>query len=46
MNVYYESVKRLFDAGKLTADGVKKAVGIGWISSEEYTEITGEDYSA
>ena len=44
----FERVKRLYDNGKgaLTLGGVKRAVTFGWITVEEYKEITGEDYTA
>lgn len=41
MNIYYDSLKRLYDTGKLDAVGVHKAVGRGWITEDEYREIVG-----
>lgn len=37
-------IKRLYDAGRLTKDAVRKAVRLNWITAEEYTEITGDPY--
>ena len=41
MNPYYDSLKRLYDAGKMTADGVYKWVTLGKISENEYRRIVG-----
>ena len=41
----YDTLKRLFDAGRLPAANLKKAVTLGWITAEQYTEITGEAYA-
>ena len=40
----YARIKRLYDTGKLTKDGVKNAVIKGWITAEQYETITGEAY--
>ncbi len=40
----YDTLKRLYDDGSLTLDGLKKAVRLGWITPEQYKEICGEDY--
>ena len=40
----YARIKRLYDTGKLTKDGVRNAVIKGWITAEQYEEITGEAY--
>lgn len=39
MNVYYDSLKRLYQAGKLSAEGVFRAVARGWITEDECREI-------
>jgi len=46
MNAYYDSLKRLFDAGKITSYSVRIGVAKGWISVKEYQQITGEAYVA
>lgn len=38
----YARIKRLYDTGKLTKDGVRNAVTKGWITEEQYEEIVGE----
>lgn len=40
----YEKVKTYYDRGVWTIDMVRNAVVKGWITEEEFTEITGEDY--
>ena len=40
----FERVKRLFNDGSLNLEGVKRAVSFGWITPEQYAEITGEKY--
>ena len=40
----YEKVKNYFDNGYWTIDMVRNAVVKGWITEEEFTEITGEPY--
>ncbi len=40
----YERIKKLYDNGKLDKAGVRNAVVRGWISPEQYKDITGEDY--
>ena len=42
----YDTLKRLFDTGRLPEANLKKAVALNWITAEQYTEITGEDYAA
>ena len=42
----FERVKRLYDGGSLNVEGVKRAVAFGWITAEQYAEITGEAYTA
>ena len=38
--------KRLYEAGKVTKDDMKKRVVRGIITEDEYKIITGEDYAA
>lgn len=38
-------VKEYYDAGLWKKKAVKNAVGRGWITAAEYTEITGEEYA-
>lgn len=40
----FERLKRLFDNGKLSKDGVKTAVKKGLITEADYLKITGEVY--
>ncbi|MEC1778394.1 XkdX family protein [Schinkia azotoformans] len=40
----YNSIKRYYDMGKYTLDQMKVFVQAGWITPEQYTEITGEPY--
>ncbi len=40
----YEKVKGYYDHGLWDIDRVRKAVTKGWITAEEYEEITGEPY--
>lgn len=46
MSKYYKLVKRNYDNGFWGIDKVRDAVVKGWITAEEYQEITGEVYSA
>lgn len=39
-----EKVKALYLAGQLTTTGLGRAVGYGWITGEQYTELCGEAY--
>lgn len=41
----YDKVKRYFDNGYWTVSMVRNAVVKGWITAEQYAEITGEDYA-
>ncbi|UOO38260.1 XkdX family protein [Oscillospiraceae bacterium CM] len=41
----FERLKRLFDAGTLTIDGLKNAVVKDWVTTEQYEEITGQTYA-
>lgn len=40
----FEMVKNFYDNGLWKEKRVKDAVAKGWISPENYKEITGEDY--
>lgn len=40
----YEKVKTYYDRGVWTIDMVRNAVVKGWITEEEFAEITGEEY--
>lgn len=40
----FERLKRLYDSGKLTKEGLRNAVGKGLINADEYEQITGEKY--
>lgn len=43
----YYTLLRLFNAKRLPAENLKKAVSVfGWIDAAQYKQITGEDYSA
>jgi hypothetical protein len=44
----YQTLVRLYNggAGPLTIDGLKRAVSLGWISTTEYQQISGEAYEA
>ena len=44
MSKNYERVKRWYDLGKWPKEAVRNAVVKGWITAEEYEEITGEEY--
>ena len=44
MRTLVKSMKRLFDAGKVTEEQVKEIVTNETITSEEYEYITGEKY--
>lgn len=44
MTIQAVAVKNLYDKGKIDMTGVKRAVTMGIISAEEYTEITGQGY--
>ncbi|MCD8364791.1 MAG: XkdX family protein [Clostridiales bacterium] len=39
-----KSLKRLFEAGKLTAEDIAERVEKGTITAEDYETITGEAY--
>ena len=40
----FQKVKNYYDHGQWSIERVAKAVVKGWITAEEYKEITGEDY--
>lgn len=42
----YNSIKKYYDMGKYTNEQMKVFVGAGWITAEQYKEITGIDYVA
>ena len=44
MSKMYETVKDFFDRGLWKNNRVRDAVKMGWITAEEYKNITGEDY--
>ncbi|MEH7093929.1 XkdX family protein [Neobacillus vireti] len=41
----FETLKRLYNEGRLTKEGVANAVSKGWIPPEQYTTITGDLYT-
>ena len=45
MSVKAKAVRTLYRAGRITINGVKKAVSDGLITKAEYKAITGEDYA-
>ena len=42
----YDSIKRYYDSGRYTDEQMKVFVLAGWITPEQYKEITGVDYVA
>jgi hypothetical protein len=44
MSKHYKIVKRNYDNGFWDIDKVRDAVVKGWITAEEFQEITGEAY--
>ena len=40
----FEIVKKYYDKGLWKIQAVRNAVVKGWITAEEFKEITGEDY--
>jgi len=42
----YETLKRLYDTGRLPKLNLKNAVIKGWITEDQYTEICGDVYTA
>lgn len=45
MSTLIESIKRLYEAGRLTKKQIKDRVKSGTITKEEYEYITGEPYA-
>ena len=43
-SVNYKKVKSYYDRGLWNLARVKKAVEKGWITEDEFTEITGQPY--
>ena len=41
----FETVKKYYTMGMWDIERVRNAVVKGWITEEEFTEITGEQYS-
>lgn len=41
----HDNVIRLYTDGQLTQSGLARAVGYGWITSDEYEDLTGEAYT-
>ena len=41
----YEQVKRYYDTGLWDIAKIRNAVVKGWITADEYKEITGQDYT-
>lgn len=41
----YDTLKRLYDADRATAAGLQRATENGWITREEFAEITGQAYT-
>lgn len=46
MSDKFEKVKRYYDKGLWKIGAVRSAVVKGWITEEEFEEITGEPYNA
>ena len=44
MSTLVESLKRLYEAGRLSLDQMKERVKKGTITEDEYKYITGKDY--
>lgn len=44
MSPMAEDLKRLFNNGEVTIKGMNNAAEMGWITYEEYNEITGKEY--
>ncbi len=44
MTTLIESLKRLYNRGKLTKEQIRERVEKGTITEDEYKYITGEDY--
>lgn len=46
MSKHYNKVKKWYDMGMWGIEAVQNAVKKGWITKEEYREITGDGYDA
>lgn len=46
MSKKFKTVKNFYDRGLWSIARVRNAVEKGWITDEEFKEITGEDYAA
>ena len=44
MSKMFEKVKKYYDKGLWKIQAVRNAVVKGWITADEFKEITGEDY--
>ena len=40
----YSTLKRLFGLGLLSEEEIKDSTDLGWITPEQYTDITGKGY--
>lgn len=40
----FDRLKRLYAESKITINGLRKSVVKGWITEEQFKEITGEEY--
>lgn len=38
----YNTLKRLYDTGRLPAENLKNAITLGWITDAEFKQITGK----
>ena len=45
MSTWFNRLTRLYSAKRITKAGLKTAVERGWITEEEYQQITGEAYT-
>lgn len=45
MKMLVESLKRLFECGKLTKEQIAERVEKGSVTKDDYTYITGEEYA-
>lgn len=37
----FETLRYLYERGRITASGLERAVGLGWITAEQKQEIVG-----
>ena len=44
MSIRAQILNRMYQAGRVTVAGLRRAVADGTITAEEFTEITGEPY--